>query len=65
MEYKFNGEIFSEGQRAFFKIPFNVWEECGQKENIPVNVSAKDFNLECKLVPKGKGIYYITVKKEF
>jgi len=63
MDYKFNGEIFQEGQRAFITVPFNVWEECGQKGNIPVKVTIDDFTYECKLVPKGKGIYYIPISK--
>ncbi len=65
MNYKFSEKIFFGGQKAYVEIPFNVWAECGQKGNIPVKVSIKDFNFECKLVPKGKGIYYIPVKKEF
>lgn len=63
MEYKFNGEIFKEGQRNFISIPFNVWEECGQKGNIPVRVTIENFTFECKLVPKGNGLYYIPVSK--
>lgn len=39
MAYKFNGEIFSTGQRLFISIPFNEWEECGLKGNIPVKVT--------------------------
>lgn len=29
--YKFNAVIYTEGGRAFIKIPFNVWEETGIK----------------------------------
>lgn len=65
MNYKFNGKIFFEGNKAFIEIPFNVWEECNQKGNIPVKVSLKELKFECKLVPKGKGNYYIPVKKEY
>lgn len=64
MEYKFSGEIYKEGQRNFISIPFNVWEECGQKGNIPVRVTIEDFTFECKLVPKGNGFYYIPVSKD-
>lgn len=63
MEYKFKEQIFKEGQRNFISIPFNVWEECGQKGNIPVKVIIEDFTFECKLVPKGNGLYYIPVSK--
>lgn len=63
MEYKFNEEIFKEGQRAFICIPFNVWEECGQKGSIPVSVTIEGITFECKLVPKGNGLYYIPVSK--
>jgi hypothetical protein len=63
MNYKFNGKIFFEGNKAFIEIPFNVWEECGQKGNIPVKVTIDDFAFECKLLPKGKGIYHIPIIK--
>ncbi|MDP4091463.1 MAG: DUF1905 domain-containing protein [Bacillota bacterium] len=63
MNYKFIGEIYKAGQRSFIKIPFNVWEECGRKGNIPVKVAIKDISYECKFVPKGNGIYYIPVLK--
>lgn len=63
MIYKFNGEIFEDGNRLFIRIPFNVWDECSQKGNIPVKVTIDDFSCECKLVPKGNGIYYIPIKK--
>lgn len=65
MDYKFNGKIFLEGNKAFAEIPFNVWEECNQKGNIPVKVCIEKLEFECKLVPKGKGNYYIPVKKEY
>lgn len=65
MNYKFYGKIFFERNKAFIEIPFNVWEECNQKGNIPVKVSLKELDFECKLVPKGKGNYYIPVKKEY
>ena len=63
MIYKFKGKIFMEGQRAFISIPFNVWDECGQKGNLTVKVTIDDFTYECKLVPKGKGMYYIPIAK--
>lgn len=65
MIYKFCGEIFENGKRLFISIPFNVWEECGQKGNIPVKVTVDDFTYECKLVPKGNGMYYIPVNKSY
>lgn len=36
MTYKFPERIFKQGNRYFIKIPFNVWEECGQKGLVPV-----------------------------
>ncbi|WP_160684590.1 DUF1905 domain-containing protein [Clostridium sp. C2-6-12] len=65
MNYRFNGKIFLEGNKAFIEIPFNVWEECNQKGNIPVKVCLNELEFECKLVPKGKGNYYIPVKQEY
>jgi hypothetical protein len=64
MIYNFKSIIHNEGNRSFIKIPFNVWEECGQKGLIPVEVELSDISFECKLVPKGNGIYYIPVIKE-
>lgn len=64
MIYNFKSIIHKEGNRAFIKIPFNVWEKCGQKGLIPVKVEISDISFECKLVPKGNGIYYIPVIKE-
>lgn len=31
MVYRFRAAIYTEGGRAFIKIPFNVWEETGIK----------------------------------
>jgi hypothetical protein len=56
--------VLKESNRVFIKIPFNVWEKCGQKGLIPVEVEVLGINFECKLVPKGNGIYYIPVIKE-
>jgi hypothetical protein len=64
MIYNFKSIIHKEGNRSFIKIPFNVWEKCGQKGLIPVEVEVSDISFECKLVPKGKGIYYIPVTNE-
>lgn len=65
MNFNFNGKIFLEGNKAFVEIPFNVWEECNQKGNIPVKVYIEKLVFECKLIPKGKGNYYIPIKKEY
>ena len=64
MQYTFRNEIFKEGNRYFIKVPFNVWEECGQKGLIPVEVSIGSTHFECRLVPKGNGIYYIPILKK-
>lgn len=63
MIYSFSEKIFEQGKRQFIKIPFNVWEECGQKGLIPVKVYIQDLIFECRLVPKGAGIYYIPISK--
>ena len=36
MKYSFIGKIFRDGNRNYIKIPFNVWETCGQKGMILV-----------------------------
>ena len=64
MRYTFKNEIFKEGNRYFVKVPFNVWEECGQKGLIPVEVSIGSTHFECRLVPKGNGVYYIPILKK-
>ncbi len=64
MGYTFKNEMFKEGNRYFIKVPFNVWEECGQKGLIPVKVSIGSIHFECRLVPKGSGIYYIPILKK-
>ena len=55
MIYRFRAGIYTEGGRAFIKIPFNVWEEAGIKGNIPCRVSIFGLSFECKLIPKGNG----------
>ena len=64
MIYKFSAFIYTEGGRAFIKIPFNVWEETGLKGNIPCRVSILDLSFECKLIPKGNGKYLIPITKK-
>lgn len=63
MTYTFEGMKKAEGNRFFVEIPFNVREVTGLKGNIPVKVAVDVFVFECKLTPKGNGIYYIPVKK--
>ena len=64
MIYRFSAVIYTEGGRAFIKIPFNVWEETGIKGNIPCRVSIRGFSFECKLIPKGNGNYFIPITKK-
>ena len=64
MIYRFRADIYTEGGRAFIKIPFNVWEETGIKGNIPCRVSIRGVFFECKLIPKGNGNYFIPVTKK-
>ena len=64
MIYRFSAVIYTEGGRAFIKIPFNVWEETGIKGNIPCRVSILGFSFECKLIPKGNGNYLIPITKK-
>ena len=64
MIYRFSAAIYTEGGRAFIKIPFNVWDETGIKGNIPCRVSILGFSFECKLIPKGNGNYLIPITKK-
>lgn len=63
MIYNFLEKIFEQGKRTFVKIPFNVWKECGQQGLIPVKVYIQGLTFECRLVPKGDGIYFIPIAK--
>lgn len=64
MIYRFSEKLLKQGNRYFVKIPFNVWEECNQKGMISVKVQLNDHTFECRLVPKGNGIYYIPIMKK-
>lgn len=64
MIYRFSEVIYTEGSRAFIRIPFNVWEETGLKGNIPCRVIISGLSFECKLIPRGKGIYVIPITKK-
>lgn len=63
MKYSFKSGYYKEGNRTFIKIPFNVWDACGKKGNIPVKVFIDETAFECKLIPKGNGEYVIPVNK--
>lgn len=65
MIFKFVASIFILGKRAFIKVPFNVWDKTGLKGNIPSKISFSDISFECKLIPKGDGVYFIPVAKKF
>ncbi len=64
MHYLFKVTWVKENNKIYIKIPFNVWETCELKGLIPVRVDIQGISFECKLVPKGNGMYYIPVKKE-
>jgi hypothetical protein len=64
MNYLFISSCFKEGNRTFIRIPFNIWETCGKKGLIPVDVTIEGISFECKLVPKGNGEYLIPVGKD-
>lgn len=63
MQYTFQSSIIQSGQRYFIEIPFNVWETTGLKGNIPANIIINHLSFECRLLPKGKGTYWIPVPK--
>lgn len=63
MNYSFKSGYYKEGNRTFIKIPFNVWDVCGEKGNISVKVVIDDTTFECKLILKGKGEYMIPINK--
>lgn len=64
MNYSFKSSYYNEGNRIFIKIPFNVWDTCGKKGNIPVKAVIEDITFECKLIPKGNGEYVLPVNKD-
>ncbi|MCT4562793.1 MAG: DUF1905 domain-containing protein [Maledivibacter sp.] len=61
MKYQFIGYLLKAGTRTFIAIPFNVWEVCNKKGNLPVKVTVNGKNFECKLLPRGNGNYYIPI----
>lgn len=61
MPYQFRAVINKEYSRSYILIPFNVWEICKRKGNIPVQVMIDGVGFECKLIPKGNGIYVIPI----
>lgn len=63
MKYTFGSLMKTEGNRSYIEIPFNIWEECGLKGNIPAKIAVNGIEFECKLLPKGSGKYWIPVKK--
>lgn len=54
----------SENGKVYIEIPFNVWETCGRKGMINTRVCINDYSFECRLIPKGEGIYYIPIIKD-
>lgn len=64
MDYEFKANLIKSGNKFFLRIPFNVREASGQKGLIPVKAEVSGFPFECRLIPKGNGIYNIPVKKE-
>ena len=64
MEYSFTSGYYNEGNRIFIRIPFNVWDTCGKKGNIPIKAVIEDITFECKLIPKGNGEYVLPVNKD-
>ncbi|MCT4543652.1 MAG: DUF1905 domain-containing protein [Vallitalea sp.] len=64
MKYSFKSSLLNVGNRTYIVIPFNVWDTCKQKGLIPVQVEIQNHFFECKLMPKGNGVYHIPVKKQ-
>lgn len=64
MKYSFVSGYYKESNRAFIKVPFNVWETCGKKGLVPVEVAIEGMHFECKLIPKGNGDYVIPLGKD-
>ena len=63
MKYNFISYLQQSGTRTFTPIPFNVWDTLNQKGNIPCRIQISDNSFECKLIPKGNGIYWIPIPK--
>lgn len=63
MTYTFSTALHTEGSRCFAAVPFNVWEETSLRGNIPCRICVEEHTFECKLIPKGAGVYWIPVQK--
>ena len=64
MIYRFRAGIYTEGGRAFIKIPFNVWEVCKLRDEIRGKVVLDNDIIDCRLLPKDKGNYEIHIEDE-
>lgn len=64
MDFEFRANLIKSGNKFYIRIPFNVWEASDRKGLIPVKADVCGHTFECRLVPKGDGIYNIPVKKE-
>lgn len=64
MRFEFETTLLEESNRTFAPIPFNVWERAGQKGNVPCRVDIGAYSFECKLLPKGRGMYWIPIGKK-
>lgn len=62
---KFKAEMIASGSRFFVELPFNVWEKWNQKGQIltkgVLSANKKDEEFQCRIIPKGKGVYYLPI----
>jgi len=68
MQYCFKSSITEENGSKIISIPFNVWEICDNKDNLPVEITitsdsdiSEDFS--CDLISKDKGKYNIPISE--
>ncbi len=63
MIFRFEAPLYREGNHHYICIPLNVWQVTGLKGTIPCRIEIQDLRFECKLLPKGKGLYWVPVSK--
>ena len=64
MKYTFTEALLQQGTRYFIKVPFPMSKERGSTGFIMAKITIENQSFECKLIPKGKGMYVIPVPKK-
>ncbi|MBO4515005.1 MAG: DUF1905 domain-containing protein [Lachnospiraceae bacterium] len=64
MRYFFESKLERNDSGYVIDIPFNVWEVCKQRDVIQADIVLDNRIIQCELLPKEKGNYYIQLEDE-